>query len=400
MGDEDVPNVRSPERGVLIVGVIAGLLPFVASASKASYSTVNGEVVDLKYSDIVAQAGGAVAVLCGLIALAMVVKAKKPPMIAAAVAVMALGGFQLARGFGAFYKPDVGGGGLGRDRGPIAYDPPPLVKNPIDPSTCASQDECDNVNAALKKKLDAAGALIANERSCNFGAAYACEEAAAERVGGPRKDFAKALGLFAKGCELKSGESCNGLAVMYLEGQGTAKDPAKALAMLEAACAVKYALGCKNLAVVHHQGLGVPIDLAKSFEYAKQSCAIDSWDKGDAKALAYACDLAGNSLLKGRGVAEDKVAAMEHYVRACARSPFFCFNLAAGLEEGGKPDLARARELYKASCDDGNTDSCNNLGMMLYKGEGGPKDLEGAKPLWKRACDDGVELACKNLERK
>jgi TPR repeat protein len=58
------------------------------------------------------------------------------------------------------------------------------------------------------------------------------------------------------------------------------------------------------------------------------------------------------------------------------------------------------RRLYKASCDDGNTDSCNNLGMMLYKGEGGPKDGEGAKALFKRACDDGVQLGCKNLERK
>lgn len=394
MGDEEVASVRSPERGVLIVGALAGLLPFAISSAKASYSTVNGEVVDLQYSDVVAQGGGAVAVLCGLIALAMAAKAKKTPMIAAAVVVMVLGGFQLARGFGAFYKPDLDTG-FGRGRGPIAYEPPVApLKKPIDPKTCASQDECDNLHADLKKK-DPVGASIARQRSCDFGANYACHELGADYL--EVKDVARAVALFEKGCKLENGDSCNTVAVIYLNGDGVPKDLEKARGFFELSCTHRFALGCKNLALVHREGMGVTADDAKAFEYAMKSCAIDSWNSGDAKAVGYGCNMAGQALFIGRGAKVDKKAAAEQFARACDRSPYWCYNHGVMVAEVEK-DLPKARRLYEASCNDDNIDACNNLGDMMNNGVGGPVDKKTAKALFQKACDGKLELGCENLK--
>jgi hypothetical protein len=87
-----------------VIGLIAGLLPFLISTSSSSSTTVNGQITSFAYRDNFALAGGAVALLCGIIAA---ISERKPSdvrtkRLLVAFAIVALGGFQIARGLGVF----------------------------------------------------------------------------------------------------------------------------------------------------------------------------------------------------------------------------------------------------------------------------------------------------------
>lgn len=74
--------------------------PLLVSTSSV---TENGQTIASSYRDNVAIGAGAVAVLLGIIAAAMAAKNKSgSTRLAIGVAVIALGVFQLARGFGVF----------------------------------------------------------------------------------------------------------------------------------------------------------------------------------------------------------------------------------------------------------------------------------------------------------
>lgn len=96
-------SISSAGKTWLIVGLVAGIVPFMLSSSSSSSVTVNGHVVESTYRDNVAIAGGAVALLCGVLAA---IAERKPSSVrgtrlAMAVGVLALGAYQIARGFGA-----------------------------------------------------------------------------------------------------------------------------------------------------------------------------------------------------------------------------------------------------------------------------------------------------------
>src|SRR5258705_10659198 len=102
-------SVKAGDKPLMILGAIAGAVPFIISSTSTSSTTVNGVVTSFTYRDNVALAGGAVAAVCGLIAVALAVKNKGgAARIGAALAVLALGGYQVARGLGVVaVKPDV-----------------------------------------------------------------------------------------------------------------------------------------------------------------------------------------------------------------------------------------------------------------------------------------------------
>ncbi len=86
---------------VAIVGLVAGLAPFALSVRSSQTTTVNGQVVASSSIDYIAQIGGGIALLAGLVALVAASRAaekKRPAAIAGAV--LLLGALQLARGFG------------------------------------------------------------------------------------------------------------------------------------------------------------------------------------------------------------------------------------------------------------------------------------------------------------
>lgn len=85
------------------IGAVAGCIPFVIHYSSASSTTVNGVVTSSSYLDYVAVAGGATAVLFGLVSLALLGKTapdKKQLRTMFGIGLLLLGIFQLVRGFG------------------------------------------------------------------------------------------------------------------------------------------------------------------------------------------------------------------------------------------------------------------------------------------------------------
>lgn len=102
MDDQVDLTVRRSPSGVLWTGAIAALTPFVISSASSSTVTVNGKVVESTYRDWFAIFGGGVALACALAAIWFVHREGRTPKVLGAIAaVAAVGGYQVARGFGA-----------------------------------------------------------------------------------------------------------------------------------------------------------------------------------------------------------------------------------------------------------------------------------------------------------
>ena len=99
-------SLSTTDKSAAIAGGIAGLIPFVISTASTSSVTENGQVVSFTYRDNIAINAGVIAILCGIVAAATAAKNKSGrTRLAIGIAVIALGAFQIARGFGVFASP-------------------------------------------------------------------------------------------------------------------------------------------------------------------------------------------------------------------------------------------------------------------------------------------------------
>jgi TPR repeat protein len=400
---------KSPGVGVLVTSAISGALPFVISYSQSSYHAVNGAVVDAHYRDWIAVGCGGAAQVLGLIAIAVALRGRaRPAMIGLCAAVLALGGYQLARGFGVF---EPGASAQAHVATEIARDlAPPPAPAPRDPASCPDADACDRLAADLDRS-DLQGALTARTRACDLGEKYACLEAAAfwEEGRAGTKDPVRTLALRQKGCDLGAQDGCTDAGVAYARGDGTARDLERGLGLMRRGCDLGSKIGCKNLAFRYRDGDGVPVDLAKSFTLAARAC--DEGGGVDTSVAGYvgaACTLAADSLLAGRGVRRDRkraaefdLSAVSWYDVACKTSATDCFDLALAFDQGrgvAAADPKKARDLYQAACDAGNFAACNNLGNLLSRGRGGARSVAMARQLFDRACHGGDDTGCANLK--
>ncbi|GAA8359848.1 hypothetical protein HpBT206_05260 [Helicobacter pylori] len=78
------------------------------------------------------------------------------------------------------------------------------------------------------------------------------------------QDFSKAKGYFEKACGLNNGDGCNGLGVLYEDGQGVEKNLTKAAYFYSKACELKEGDGCGALGGLYYNGDGVKQDSKKS----------------------------------------------------------------------------------------------------------------------------------------
>ncbi len=62
-----------------------------------------------------------------------------------------------------------------------------------------------------------------------------------------KQDFSKARKYFEKACDLNNGRGCNGLGVLYKDGQGVEKDLTKATYFYSKACKLGDQLACEML---------------------------------------------------------------------------------------------------------------------------------------------------------
>jgi hypothetical protein len=95
-----------------IVGIIAGAIPFAVSMASSRVEWEEGQITSFVYRDPVAIGGGIVAVICGVLAAATLIRrtepAKKALRTVLCLGLVGLGVFQVLRGFGVagIDKPD------------------------------------------------------------------------------------------------------------------------------------------------------------------------------------------------------------------------------------------------------------------------------------------------------
>ena len=63
--------------------------------------------------------------------------------------------------------------------------------------------------------------------------------------------------------------------------------------------------------------------------------------------------------------------------------------------EGVKQDYFKAKILFTKTCDSGKADGCTNLGNLYYNGLGVQQDHIKAKTLYIKACDSGSDEGCR-----
>ncbi|WP_296707239.1 hypothetical protein [Rhodoblastus sp.] len=128
-----------------------------------------------------------------------------------------------------------------------------------------------------------------------------------------------------------------------------------------------------------------------------QAVAIkDMAEKGDPAAqFDY-----GARLAEGRGVNQDKAAAVAWFEKAAAQGlPQAQYRLGAIYEKGvGAPrDPAKARDYYEKAANQGNVRAMHNLAVILAEGVDGKPDYAAAANWFRRAAEYGVRDSQFNL---
>ena len=126
------------------------------------------------------------------------------------------------------------------------------------------------------------------------------------------QDYEFAFQLAKKGCDLKDGESCNYLGILYEEGKGTAQNLTKAFLIFQNLCYSDSGykqVGCYNLALCYANGKGVEQDYKRAFNSFKELC-----DKNE---MSSACAITGEYYFNAKGIRQDYRKAMEYFGKAC-----------------------------------------------------------------------------------
>ena len=386
--DEGNVSLSTSDRSVMLLGLVVGAVPFAITSSSQSFSSVNGQLTSFTYRDNIALGGGAVAAVCGIVALILALKNKTGiARIAAAVGVLALGGIQIARGVGVFAeRPIVQDHSLHTD----IPEPP----KEAEPKQCADGKACDQEGVALVKSGKGPEAMKVLARGCELGGGAACFDAGVmlgEGIG-VAKDPAKAAVLYDKACTIGHPDACMNLGVQYQNGIGVAKDEPKAVTLFAKGCEAGTAMSCSNLGIVTRDGIGLKADMVKAREAFAKAC--------DGK-YGAGCEDLGLLYVKDKSKAEQAKAAAAFEKGCDVDEMQCCTDLGLAVEHGqngAKKDLAKAKALFEKACDKDHAGGCNNLATMYEDGQGMKKDKAKAKELYDKACKAGLELACKNLK--
>lgn len=89
-----------------------------------------------------------------------------------------------------------------------------------------------------------------------------------------KQDFSKAKGYFEKACDLNNGGGCNGLGVLYKDGQGVEKNLTKVAYFYSKACELKEGDGCGALGALYYNGDGVKQDSKKAAALFEKACKL------------------------------------------------------------------------------------------------------------------------------
>ncbi len=203
-----------------------------------------------------------------------------------------------------------------------------------------------------------------------------------------RKNLPMAIALFKKGCNDTKEDSCAGLGIAMLRGEGVPKDTSGAITLLQTACDGGSLLGCSGLGTAFLEGSGVPKDPKRGIGLYERAC-----DGGE----MVGCTSLATAYTFGTGVAKDDARAAALYDKACgAGIVLACTNLGFAYDNGaGLPrDERHADELYEKACTGGSLLACTYLAFAYQNGTGVTKDDRRAGELFERACVHGYQPAC------
>jgi uncharacterized protein len=171
----------------------------------------------------------------------------------------------------------------------------------------------------------------------------------------------QARSLLATACQKRSGEACDLLALMQIDGEGGPQDIPAATASFVKGCDLKYVLSCETATQLYlggARGKGmIPVDDMKAASLAHFGCRWGS---------AGSCTDMSFLHYTGRGVEKDPVKAREYAYKACSA---------------------------------GHATGCSNYGGFLHAGTGGPVDKAGAYLYLDKACKGGNKGGCNDLAK-
>ena len=206
-------------------------------------------------------------------------------------------------------------------------------------------------------------------------------------------------------CDLKDGDGCAVLAVIY---NGEENYP-KVFHYAQIACDLESALGCSILGLSYAEGKGVAKDIEKGYDLVgkavcdlKLNMPAKFFNEFTEMKPSEVCYELGVQYLNGQEVAPDYSKAAHYYQISCeAKNADGCFWLGILYENGWgvEKNFVKAREYYKTTCDLKNGNGCNNLGYLYENGRGVRLDFAKASQYYKSACDLKNEYGCNNLGR-
>jgi len=232
------------------------------------------------------------------------------------------------------------------------------------PEGCASLGielmPADDDPDVMAKARDALSYL---KKACDAGSGRGCDYAGDMLTERDYKivDIAAAVKSYDRGCDLGNGMSCWSLAKLYFDGKHVPKDTKKGVSLLSKACVGGNADECLDLAKILAKGKDeVQADPQASARAARRACDLDAGycelSAGYVKAVG---DIAGTFTMATRGCDANDVSA--------------CLLLAKMYEagEGTTADAAKAMELHKKACKngDGEEESCKKLGIKMIDGD-------------------------------
>lgn len=186
---------------------------------------------------------------------------------------------------------------------------------------------------------------------------------------GPDYSPAEALKWFEQSARKGYAPAQVNLAVMYINGWGTAQNYGAGLHWLLEAAHQKYARAYYNMGIIYQQGEGVTANPAEAVRYFR--LGADAGDSGAETNLGYMYD-------NGLGVAKDMAAAVTCYRKAADRGNALAQNNLADLYlrgEGVPQDDATAFRLFQQAAAQGQTGARIKLAYLYANGRGVRKDL-------------------------
>uniref|UniRef100_A0A0B7AKJ2 Beta-lactamase n=1 Tax=Arion vulgaris TaxID=1028688 RepID=A0A0B7AKJ2_9EUPU len=155
----------------------------------------------------------------------------------------------------------------------------------------------------------------------------------------------------------------------------------------------KQADGCHRLAEFREN---IKRDVEAAVPLYKDNC--------DTRQYPKSCYKYGQSLLKGRGIPDNKpdyLSALKYYEKSCDLDcPEGCFvaaQLRTSNNVGTEQSIEKAMPLYSKACALKDGEACFKLSTFYLRGEFVDKDLKRAYEFAKTSCEMDNFMACNNL---